>query len=190
MATTDVQVCNRALRHCRGPRITSLNDASEAARACKEVYDDKRRALLEGHPWNFAMLRGALTPEISEAPVYEFDNTYLLPGGCLALRDVDGYFKAKQYQVEAGRILINDSGPLYIKYTSDATADKFSPLFAEALALSVAIDVLPTVQNSNVKRETLQRMFGQALGAAKRTDALQNPPDEPVDDEWDLARLA
>ncbi len=58
MADSAVQICNIALRRVQGEPITDLEtDDSKSAALCRTFYEPTRDALLEDHPWSFALRR-------------------------------------------------------------------------------------------------------------------------------------
>jgi hypothetical protein len=59
---TPEDICNRALQHIGGRRITSLTDGSVNANECQFVYDKLRRAELRRNTWVFSTRRAALRP--------------------------------------------------------------------------------------------------------------------------------
>ena len=65
-----VDVCNLALIALGQQTITALSDENENARRCNKVYEPVRNALMESHPWNFAIKRSTLVnitkPDVDE----------------------------------------------------------------------------------------------------------------------------
>ena len=60
MAYSQVQICNLALLKFGSPKITSIDDQTPEAAACKALWDIVRDEVLYDHPWNFAMKRADL----------------------------------------------------------------------------------------------------------------------------------
>ena len=60
MATTFVEIANRAITYLGGDTITSLEDDTKEGRACLRLYEQSRDQLLRDHPWNFSIKRAVL----------------------------------------------------------------------------------------------------------------------------------
>lgn len=84
MATTDVDICNKALALVRANEIGSLDEASVQANKCRFLYPEARDHVLSMAPWPFckAIIAGAL---LTETPA-EWKYAYALPERCLNVR--------------------------------------------------------------------------------------------------------
>ena len=60
-STTQVSICNMALRLIGATRITSITASSEEARVLNDIWTDTLDEVLAAHPWNFAIKRATLT---------------------------------------------------------------------------------------------------------------------------------
>ena len=165
MASSGVEICNRALGLVGSPFIASLDDAKQAARLCKRIYPEIRDEMLRDHDWNFASMR-ALLPALTTAPLWGFDDAYQLPGDCLCVREIDGLCPRDDWRVEARTISISLSAPLKIRYTAQRTdTGLFDPGFTSALAYAVAAEIcMPLTNNAtlagNLRQEADMRMSG------------------------------
>ena len=80
----EIEICNIALARIGVAPIESMDEASEAARACNQYYDFVRRNVLRKYPWTFAT-RPVTLAQIDETPPdYKF--AYRYPSDALALR--------------------------------------------------------------------------------------------------------
>ena len=59
MATTFVEIANRAITFLGGTTITALTDDTKEGRAVLRLYEQTRDQILRDHPWNFAIRRDA-----------------------------------------------------------------------------------------------------------------------------------
>ena len=186
---SEVAICNLALQEIgRGMMITALDEATQAARACKLRYPYARDATLRGYDWNFAGARVALAKN-AVAPAFEFANAYDLPSDCLRVRAVlDG--EADDWKVE-GRQIVTDLGdPLQIKYTRRVTDPaQFDPLFVAALAARVAADVAISLSESTAKAQGLWQLYMGKLQEAWKNDAQEGQPDALPQGSWLGARF-
>jgi hypothetical protein len=84
MATTDVDICNRALSRL-GTRatISALDENSTEARTASIWYAATRDTLLRAHDWNFARRRVVLAEQGAAPTGWAF--RYALPTDCIRL---------------------------------------------------------------------------------------------------------
>lgn len=171
MASSPVDICNSALAKVGSDRITSLSEDSAAARACNGQYDNKRKALLRSHPWNFATLRieiGLLATE----PVFEFDSAFGVPADCLRVLDIeDNYIP---WRIE-GRTLVTNNTECKIKYITDLTdTSKFDPHFEEALATDLAADICFLLSKNATLSKELKIEAKEKIAQARSFNAQES----------------
>jgi len=152
MATSEVAICNSGLIQLGVESITSFNDNSKQARLCKEQYPKLRDKLLQSHYWNFAIKRAELAT-VSPPPLFGFSLKYQIPSDSLSvihLNEQDFRFK-----VEDQFLLTNVSGVriLYVAKITDVS--KFTPMFAELLALDIAINLAMSLTQKRTLRADL-----------------------------------
>lgn len=188
MATSDVQIVNRALDKLGHTQpITSLtSDTSKAARLANRMFEFLRRKELSANYWTFARQRAQLAAEIT-GPAFGWTYAYQLPSDFLQLfflPDVsypfDGFTDetySSIYEIESGKILTDEPAPLKIQYIADVTdPNLFHPMFAEALACLLAQEMCESLTQSNTKRQLAIRDYEAIIKEARYVDAIQQPP--------------
>lgn len=171
-----VSICNRALCLVGGTRmISSLLEASTEATLCSSVYGPALRSLLAEHPWSWCRCVEALPPD-SEAKAPGFRYAYGFPAACLYLHRVfneeteNGAFR--QFTMGGKRMICTDLYQAYAEYTKLPAEDVFPPLFAEALAWRIAMELSVALSGGNInKREHLANFYREAVGHAAAADA-------------------
>ena len=171
-----VSICNRALCLVGGTRmISSLLEASTEASLCAGVYGPALRSLLAEHPWSWCRCVEALPPD-SEAKAPGFRYAYGFPAACLYLHRVfneeteNGAFR--QFTMGGKRMIFTDLYQAYAEYTKLPAEDIFPPLFAEALAWRIAMELSVALSGGNInKREHLANFYREAVGHAAAADA-------------------
>lgn len=177
MAVSAVEICNRALNVLGQTAITALTDETTRAQLCARFYTDLRDELLQDHPWNFAIRRATLAASAT-APEFEWLYQFPLPTGCLRVLSVYSSDTTDQWQVEGGMILTDLIGPLEIRYVSNVvTENNFSPAFATALSLRLAVELSVPITESMSKADALQKRFMMALKEARGRDAREHGPE-------------
>ena len=150
-------ISNQSLIKLGKSTINNIDDKTEEARACKEVFPQALDTLLQQHPWNFAKCRTSLAQTIntlavlSEAPEFEYLYKYQLPTDpyCLQVLEVDSNY---EYKIE-GRLLFTDDDSVKLKYIKRVEDyNELSPMFVEALAFYIASQLaIPLVDKVSVK---------------------------------------
>lgn len=187
---SDVEICNRALQRLGSKRIVSLSEDSVAARACNVAYTVIRDAELRAHPWSFAVKRATLAADAT-SPDWGKANAFTLPSDFLRLLPTyperNGLFI--DHEIESGKILTNDSAPLYIRYIYRVTdPNQMDVLFRESLAVKLAFELCEELTQSNTKKDGLSVDYKSAIREAKRTNAIEKIADQPPEDEWVTVR--
>jgi hypothetical protein len=178
MADSEVQICNIALRRVQGEPITDLEtDDSKSAALCRTFFEPTRDALLEDHPWSFALRRQLLAASTDDN-LTSFLYAYTLPADPYCLRPVvlldpyNLYYEQKAYpfQVE-NRTLYTDminAGLKYIARITDVLV--FTSTFTDALAWRLAAELLKPIEGSSAV--DLWQMYQTALVIAKGDNDL------------------
>ncbi len=169
-------------------QLRSPDDDTHLGRSVKAVWDSVRRAAIRDHSWNFAMQRARLAAE-ADAAVYPWARSFPLPAQALRLIEVLGAECADDYQLE-GRSILSDLGaPLDIRYLVDiAEPSLWDELFVAAFACRLAWQIGTRIAGSAYDKAAGWRDYKDALAAAKRVDARENPPIEYEPTDWELAR--
>lgn len=190
---SEVDICNKALRRIGTRTITSLTtDSSAEARACNEFYDDLRKAMLREHVWNFAVRRKALA-QTGTTPTSEWEYEYTLPTNPLWLKTIqvagnEAMTGRLVYSQEDDKIL-TDSTVVYLTYVADITdTTAFDPLFVDAFAYRIAMDLALAVAESRSTSETMERRYKDALHTAFAADAMDSYPEPLPEGSWVSAR--
>lgn len=167
--------------------ISSLDEDSRAARAVNGCFAMMRDAVLRDHPWNFATRRAQLAA-LAELPTGHWGDGSLfpLPADFIRLLSIEGDLP---WQLEGRNLLVNTTAALKIRYTARITdTGEFDPLFAEALACRIAMQIAQRITGSTNAVVEATEQYRKALLAAKRVDGQDNPPDEFPETSWVLSR--
>lgn len=200
MATSDVAVVNLALTKLGENRITDLDDNTKPAREANAIYTMLRDKLLRRFVWRFAVKRVELAALVS-TPAHGYDYEYQMPTDCLRILQVGDYYPSVDlsdfvsgptapYQIEGGKILHNDSGPLNLRYiTRVEDPTLFDACFDEMFASLLAYNLAEPLTQSNTKKEAAWQDYKQARTDAVIANAIENPPETLQDDTWVAARI-
>lgn len=168
-------------------RLTAPGEDTVLGRAIAAQWDIARRALLRDGNFNFSVGRERL-PALAVLPAHGWTRAFELPGDCLKLYEVYGWGRG-DYQIEGRRILTDAGAPLDIRYIRDVEEPaEFDGLVAEAFAQKIACLIGNKIAGSAFKEELNEQRYRDKLKAAKRADALENPPIRQEESGWIAAR--
>ena len=178
---TDVIVANMALVILGGVGdLTDLNAANPRAEKVRAVYPTLKKALLESHPWNFALERARLSAQVDASgdpvrPAFGWQYQYILPGNCLRVwRLNDAPIERVPRVRERGKLLTNVAGPINLRYIADVPEAEWSALFTAAAAAVLAADLALAITATASAMERAQRAAVAKLREARWADAQEN----------------
>lgn len=175
-----VEVCTLALArigHGSSQPLVSIDDASEAARACKRVFPSLLRLMLREAPWPFAMKAVELQPINTAVPGWQ--HVYAKPADALNIlaitsADTDPWGENARYLTRGfrliGSVVACHQAPAWAWYTADVTDPvQADALFKDALAWRLAAELALTLKaDANLQRvamEQAQMALSRALAA-------------------------
>ena len=188
--TSEVSICNRALRVLGVAPIMALGEDSKAGSWAQETYADLRDALLAEYPWNFAIWRAVLAAS-NVAPAWGHQFLYPLPADCLRVLAVEGEPEARiePYRIEGRAIATDAPAPLRIRYIARVTDPaQFGPLFVDALAARLAAEGAFHFTGSTSREEQLRQAYRELAANARRYDAQEGTAEALVANDWLEAR--
>lgn len=173
---TKNSICDRALQVLGYSSVSSVPQAgSRGAKSMERAYNGVKLSELQKHFWHFAIKR-ALVPASATPPVHTKRAAYPLPNDYLMLapEDQDGDFPVKNdWILEAGHIISDETGPLAIRYISlDVSETLFDPIFAEALALALALTCCEELTSSNTKTSNIAALYDQQISIARKRGSI------------------
>lgn len=171
-------ICNLALDHLNTANVTDIeNGTDKISSLCSRWYDNTRMAVLRAHTWNFSMKRVKL-PELSTTPTFEYSNQYQLPSDYLRVVMIGEYNQYKNYGIESGKLLLNSGGgTLDFRYVyNNEAVESFDPLFIEAFASKLAMNLAYPITGSNTAVSRIEKMYKDCLAQARSVDGQERPP--------------
>ena len=184
-----VEVVNLAFVKLGVKRITSIDEATEPARAAKSIFNIIRGAELRANPWAFAcktVRLGTTDEEIIDRWPY----VYLFPADYLALVQVGDRWafnssECPEWHVENGRLYSDLGPPLVFRYVRRVTeASKFDSLFSVSLACRLAYELCEQLTQATGKRQLAAADRNEAIATALMSNAIERPPQRISDGSW------
>jgi len=195
MANSKTAIVNLALSRVGEPAIESIDDTgSEVARKVRTVYEHCVKTLSRMTQWQCLKKRVQLTQNAT-APAFGYSYSYNLPEDfvrMISVNDIDAWDQEDWYELEQGKLLIDqdEAKIVYVAYTEDTT--KFDPLFTEALSVLLASRLATIIrQDENLAIALYQEYKQSALPDAIVADGNEqyHRPKKPTDtSEWIQSR--
>lgn len=186
MAVSVIELCNNALLDMGEDPILALTDDSRQARLCAQRWPAVRDAVLRAHPWNCATRQAAL-PASTEQPGWKWDFAYVLPPDLLRLLRVSGSSGRSLcgWEVQAGRILTDETAPLYIEYVRrENDPQRYDALLSETLSARMAAVLAYALTGSTSLEEAMWRLYQQKLAEARGVDAREGGVPVAASENW------
>lgn len=190
--TTETDIANMALDVLKEAPISSLEDGRPIAKWLKRNFAVTRDSVLSEANWNFALKRVSIAQDV-DAPAFGWDYAYTLPGECLRVIPLtsDGTFEGTpiEHEVEGGKILTDESGPLKVRYVyRNENYGSYSATFQEALAGRLAMKMAHWLTGKVSYAQIAQSMYQDAIKKAWLVDAIEGTSPRAADQEWISAR--
>lgn len=175
---SEVEICNMALARVAVTKpIASLTERSKEAELCRTFYPLLRDQVLQDFPWPFAESHVALADIGDPAPGWQY--RYRYPANCLLVREIvqPGWRNAPTSDMKipfkpgysgGGRVINTDQPQASVRFTfkvEDPT--QFDPLFVDALAWRLAMDLALPVSSKAEYRQFCEQQYQQALTVAE-----------------------
>lgn len=175
MASSRVEIWNRALTFIGTPLMQSETDGSKGQRICSANWVMSRNRVFRSHPWSCLIVRSSLTREVSTVPGWD-GYVYAIPADCIRLIDASA-----EYRIE-GTQLLSRSDVVVIRYiSSDTDVTAYDSYLDELLALRLAADIAPQFSESAKMASLLEEKYIIAFRQAAAADYREHrsPPVPP-----------
>ena len=178
---TDVSICSNALLRLGARPINSFDDAAlpggvDRAMIARNLWPTVRDSVLRSHPWNCAIKRVVLSPEVAPPP-FGFSHQFLLPGDWLRNHEINGVrVDQVDFVVEGRRILI-DEATIHLRYiwkNTDVTT--WDGLLVAAAELAMAVAMAYPITQSDTREAQLYKILESTMQQARTVDGQDDSP--------------
>ena len=184
MATSVIEICNKALAHLRQRPIASLDDRTPEASQCKQFYGSAVEETLRAADWAFARMLApaAVVADATAFPGYAYAFAY--PANCAALRGfaksnrADPDVKYTTANTPVGRVIYtNHINPVLIYTIDNPQVADFDAGFCNALEYYLAAKIaIALTGKANLMQGMEQR--ARAATALAVSDNYNEEPQE------------
>lgn len=185
--TTEASICNLALiRIGVTQQIASLDETNSVARTCSLLYAQHRDSLQREYPWAFCETFIALAL-IEAEPNTQWLYSYGYPSDAMRINYVTVPGDRQMLYPSAFKIGNSSSGRLIYSDTENAVAsynakvtdsEQFDPLFVDALAWKIAVDLGLSIAKSATAAANAQGMYREAISKAAAAQLLERRDDD------------
>jgi hypothetical protein len=162
---TKVSICSSALNLLGEAAIASLTEDSDAARACAQLYNNRKWSLLSAFPWSFSKKKAQLARLVA-APTSRWRYQFQLPtdrvGDVFALLPSDrvGAWPIQNFDVQ-GSVVLHDATELWIDYQYNVLESNMPAHFVLLLEYALAADLaMPITHESTMAEYWNVKAFG------------------------------
>jgi hypothetical protein len=188
MSATPVSICSNALLMLGDNPLSSFNDDSDRARIASNLWEPVRDFVLRSHPWNCAIKRVTLSPDVA-APEFDWAYQYTLPEDYLKALSIGEHQREGEYRIE-GRKLLADDNPLLLRYVfKNTNTGSYDTMLVWALTSCMrAVFAYPITQSGSME-ELLTQTLRPVLRQAKAVDGHEDTPEQLGDNPIVAARF-
>ncbi len=173
---TSVSICSNALLMLGAQTINDLNEETDRAKLASNLYPMVRDELLRSHPWNCAIKRVILSPDV-ETPAFGYSNQFTLPSDWIRNLSVGECGEEIDFRSEGRKILAN-TDTLKLRYvfhnTNEGTWDAG---LIDAATLAMAARMAYAITQSSSLEQVRMQEFQMSLKRARAADGQDDPPD-------------
>jgi hypothetical protein len=174
------EICTRVMDILKQEGVSDLEaPISDEESISSRLYEDKKRALLRSHPWNFARKRTTLLGVSATSEGYTYK--YLLPNDFVRLlffgADYDDEYTDR---VLEGRYILSDygEGSARLGYIYDVqNVLHMDPIFLNCLVYDIAVDI--AMATIGIKSSVITNLVGlrdRAMAQARTINGQENKP--------------
>lgn len=192
-----LSIYNGALRFLGERKLSSLTENREPRRVLDDVWDDDGvKSCLQQGQWNFAIRSAQMDYDSGIDPPFGYRRVFAKPTDFVRTAGVceDEFFRCPliRYQDNSGYWLA-DLDTIWVRYVSDDTDygldfSKWPPNFTRFVEGWFALQIAPTIKNSETAKAFTQKIVDDLLRNAKATDSQEEPPGIQPMGSWTSAR--
>jgi len=175
MATSDIEICNRALLAVGGSLISSFSESTQEAAIMNVLYESTFKEVAITHPWSTLVKRASLNLT-NNSPEFEYSYEFQLPTSPLCLRVLniqDNDTGLDDFRIEGDKLLANVSAisVRYIARLTDPT--KYGILFENALVSRLAAASSVALSGDIARQAGLLKIYNEVLMQSITIDSMQ-----------------
>lgn len=186
--TTAVSICSNALLMLGDRPIASFEEAQDRAALASNLWPVVRDSILRSHPWNCAIKRAALAPDVT-APAFDWSYAYTLPEDFLKALSIGEMGREGEFRIE-GRKLLCDDNPCYLRYVfKNDNPATYDTMLVEVLVAEMAHRMAYAITQSASMVDTMAQKAAMLIRRARAVDGQDDTPEQLGDNPLYEARF-
>lgn len=174
---SSVSICSNALLALGAHPINALDESTEHARLCSNIYPSVRNDLLRKHPWNCATKRVVLSPS-NVKPAFGYTYQFSLPGDFIRVLSVGERHEDIAYLIEGKRLMAN-TPVIRLRYIfRNEDEETWDAALVNVAEVTMQAKLAYAVTGSASLRDSLAQEAAYLLRQAKSIDGQEEPPEE------------
>lgn len=127
---------------------------------------------------------------VTLVPLMDYENLYPLPGDCLRVLSLEDELPGEHWTTQGRFLLCNRTSPISLRYTTRLEVySEYDSLLVSAFAARLAAELAEEITQSTSKRQLALAELDEVLEEAKKANAREQTPSEPIESEWLTERL-
>jgi len=172
---TAVSICSNALLLLGAKSINDFTQPDDRTLLASNLYPDVRNAVLRMHPWNCAIKRVSLAPDLA-VPIIDYNFQFSIPSDWLRTLQVGEAGMETDYRHE-GRKFLADENPLYIRYIFlNDVESTWDAMLVEAMQLAMKAAMAYPITMSQAVSTTATGELIAFLKRCRAVDGSDVPP--------------
>lgn len=189
----DVSICNGGIRKSgQDSRITALDENSNLADLCNDVWPAAVDFVYSSHPWAFKKVRAQADLQTlnGDPIVMQGQNVYAFPANALRVlgfyKDLSCEHRDNNARVSSdsngAKIILSNETPLFVEFILARTENDSIPAWLrEALELKVAIEIA-RAKGKDIR--VLSQEFQAVLDSARVSNAAESNAEKIENNEY------
>jgi hypothetical protein len=170
-----VSICSNALVMLGAKTINDFNEATDRARIVSNLWPQVSDWLLRTHPWNCAVKRIQLAPEVA-VPVFDYSFQFVIPDDWLRTLQI-GELGMPIHFTQEGRKILCDENPLNLVYIARVDEGTWDAALQFAASAAMAAAAAYAITQSASLAEVMYGKLKDILKQARAVDGQDNPPE-------------
>jgi hypothetical protein len=188
MTATSVSICSNALLMLGDKPIASFSEDQDRARLASNLWEHVRDHVLRSHPWNCAIKRETLAPDVT-APAFDWPYQFSLPADFLKALSIGEMGREGEFRIE-GRKLLCDDNPCFLRYIfKNDNPGTYDPMLVEVMTAEMAHRMAYAITQSASLVDTMASKAAQLMRRARAVDGQDDTPEQLGDNQLVAARF-
>jgi hypothetical protein len=156
--------------------INDLSDNNDRARLASNLLEPVRNYVLRRHPWNCAVKRVLLAPDVA-VPAFDWAYAYTLPNDYMKTLSVGEYSAEIAFKIESGKLLCDDN-PCLLRYIwRNENPATWDDMLVWGMTMSMkAVMAYPITQSASLE-QIVEDALKDVLKQARAVDGQDDTPE-------------